>query len=63
MTTITGTRDLLVDLVGNQSLDDVHLRKVHQFKDFLDKLFILDPSKRLTINQALQHPFITEKMD
>ena len=56
-------RDLLLDLVATQSLNDAHLRKVHQFKDFLEKIFVLDPSKRLGINQALQHPFITEKLD
>lgn len=63
MTSIVASRDLLSDLVGNQSLDDANLRKVHQLKDFLDKMFMLDPTKRLAINQALQHPFITEKMD
>ncbi|KAL8167244.1 hypothetical protein V2J09_008743 [Rumex salicifolius] len=29
------------------------------FKDLLDKMFVLDPDKRLTISQALSHPFIT----
>ena len=56
------SRDLLSDLVGGQTLDDNHLRKVHQLKDFLEKVFILDPTKRLSINQALQHSFITEKI-
>ena len=40
-------------LVGTQSLDDAHLRKVHQLKDFLEKSLVLDPSKHTTINQAL----------
>lgn len=31
------------------------------FKDLLDKVFILDPEKRLTVSQALNHPFITGK--
>ncbi|EEF33239.1 prp4, putative [Ricinus communis] len=31
------------------------------FKDLLDKIFMLDPEKRLTVNQALGHPFITGK--
>ncbi|GAB2214640.1 hypothetical protein Droror1_Dr00019000 [Drosera rotundifolia] len=31
------------------------------FKDLLDKIFILDPDKRLTVSQALSHPFITGK--
>ncbi|XP_050224470.1 uncharacterized protein LOC126674130 isoform X2 [Mercurialis annua] len=28
------------------------------FKDLLDKIFVLDPEKRLTVHQALAHPFI-----
>ena len=63
MSSIPPSRDLLASLVGEQSLDDTHLRKVHQLKDFLEKCFLLDPTKRISINQALTHPFITEKLD
>lgn len=31
------------------------------FKDLLDRVFVLDPEKRLTVSQALSHPFITGK--
>ncbi|KAI4368995.1 hypothetical protein MLD38_017490 [Melastoma candidum] len=31
------------------------------FKDILDKIFMLDPDKRMTVQQALSHPFITGK--
>lgn len=31
------------------------------FKDLLDKIFVLDPDKRMTVQQALNHPFITGK--
>lgn len=31
------------------------------FKDLLDKIFTLDPDKRMTVSQALAHPFITGK--
>ncbi|XP_010514208.1 PREDICTED: serine/threonine-protein kinase prpf4B-like isoform X2 [Camelina sativa] len=31
------------------------------FRDLLDKIFILDPERRLTVSQALAHPFITGK--
>ncbi|KAE9618759.1 putative protein kinase CMGC-DYRK-PRP4 family [Lupinus albus] len=31
------------------------------FKDLLEKIFVLDPDKRLTVSQALNHPFITGK--
>ncbi|KAI9169574.1 hypothetical protein LWI28_014280 [Acer negundo] len=30
------------------------------FKDLLDKIFVLDPEKRMTVAQALTHPFISE---
>ena len=63
MGSIPPSRDLLAALVGSQSLDDAHLRKVHQLKDFLEKSLMLDPTKRITINQALVHPFITEKIE
>ncbi len=63
MGSIPPSRDLLSTLVGRQSLSEAHLRKVHQFKDFLDKALMLDPTKRLTINEALIHPFISEKLD
>ena len=63
MGSIPPSRDLLAALVGSQTLDDAHLRKVHQLKDFLEKCLMLDPSKRITINQALVHPFITEKVE
>ncbi|KAK3008723.1 hypothetical protein RJ639_013126 [Escallonia herrerae] len=31
------------------------------FKDLLEKIFVLDPDKRITVVQALGHPFITGK--
>ncbi|GAA0155483.1 protein modifying enzyme [Lithospermum erythrorhizon] len=31
------------------------------FKDLMEKIFLLDPDKRLTVSQALNHPFITGK--
>nr|DAD31755.1 TPA_asm: hypothetical protein HUJ06_010606 [Nelumbo nucifera] len=31
------------------------------FKDLLERIFILDPEKRMTVSQALSHPFITGK--
>ena len=63
MNSISATRDMLAALVGSQTLDDAHLRKVHHLKDFLEKCLMLDPSKRITINQALVHPFISEKIE
>ncbi|KAF2311134.1 hypothetical protein GH714_019650 [Hevea brasiliensis] len=31
------------------------------FRDLLDKIFVLDPEKRMTVHQAQLHPFITGK--
>ncbi|PKU72737.1 serine/threonine-protein kinase prpf4B isoform X2 [Dendrobium catenatum] len=31
------------------------------FKDLLERVFALDPEKRMTVSQALSHPFITGK--
>ncbi|KAK1353999.1 Non-specific serine/threonine protein kinase [Heracleum sosnowskyi] len=31
------------------------------FKDLLDKIFVLNPDKRITVSEALSHPFITGK--
>ena len=36
-------------------------KMVANLKDLLEKIFILDPDKRLTVHQALSHPFITGK--
>ena len=49
-------------LIGNQRLEESHYRKVTQLKDLLEKIFMLDPAKRITINEALSHPFIKEKI-
>ena len=56
-------RDLMSMLVGSQRLDDQRLKKLGQLKDLLEHCLMLDPAKRMTINQALVHPFITDKMD
>jgi len=61
MTTINPSRDLLKELIGNQTLPPDLLKKVTQLKDLLDRIFIVDASKRCTPGQALAHPFITDK--
>ncbi|XP_054274882.1 serine/threonine-protein kinase PRP4 homolog [Macrosteles quadrilineatus] len=62
MSTINITRDLQSELVGNQHLPDDQARKVNQLKDLLEKILMLDSSKRIPINQALLHSFIQEKI-
>ncbi|KAF5199210.1 Serine/threonine-protein kinase PRP4-like protein [Thalictrum thalictroides] len=56
------------DPIGKKPVDRCSLFKGYpgedkkmlaEFRDLLDKIFILDPEKRLTVAQALNHPFIT----
>ncbi|EAW89902.1 hCG1820375, isoform CRA_a [Homo sapiens] len=62
ISTINPTKDLLADLIGCQRLPEDQRKKVHQLKDLLDQILMLDPAKRISINQALQHAFIQEKI-
>ncbi|XP_029313865.1 LOW QUALITY PROTEIN: pre-mRNA processing factor 4Bb [Cottoperca gobio] len=62
MSTINPTKDLLVDMIGGQRLPEDQRKKVMQLKDLLDSTLMLDPAKRISINQALQHPFMQEKI-
>ena len=32
--------------------------QVMEFRDFLDKICVIDPAKRISLNQCLTHPFI-----
>jgi serine/threonine-protein kinase PRP4 len=49
-------------LIANQNLPEDQMRKVVQLKDLLDKIFSLDPAKRISLNHALAHPFIQDKI-
>ncbi|XP_028825397.1 pre-mRNA processing factor 4Bb [Denticeps clupeoides] len=62
MSTINPTKDLLSDLIGGQRLPEDQRKKVILLKELLDGTLMLDPAKRISINQALQHPFIQEKI-
>ncbi|XP_048858003.1 serine/threonine-protein kinase PRP4 homolog [Brienomyrus brachyistius] len=62
MSTINPTKDLLTDMIGCQRLPEDQRKKVVQLKDLLDQILMLDPAKRISINQALQHPYIQEKI-
>ncbi|KAK4717616.1 hypothetical protein R3W88_015954 [Solanum pinnatisectum] len=37
------------------------LKMLGHFKDLMERIFVLDPLRRITVSQALQHPFITNK--
>ena len=50
-------------LVGGQRFSSEDMkRKVGQLKDLLDKIFMIDAAKRISLNQCLTHPFIIEKI-
>jgi len=44
----------------DKNLGEAERRKVAQLADLLDKMFNFDPEKRMTVSQALAHPFIKE---
>ncbi|XP_057190480.1 serine/threonine-protein kinase PRP4 homolog [Triplophysa rosa] len=62
MSTINPTKDLLMDMVGRQALPEDQRKKVVQLKELMDQILMLDPAKRITINQALQHSFMQERI-
>lgn len=62
MSVIKSTRDLQQELIADQNLPDDQFRKVTQLRDLLEKVFALDPAKRISLNQALAHPFIQDKI-
>ncbi|PHU14113.1 hypothetical protein BC332_15318 [Capsicum chinense] len=37
------------------------LKTLALFKDLMERIYVLDPVKRITVSQALEHPFITMK--
>ena len=58
ITNITGSRDLHSELIANQRLPDDQLKKVLQLKDLLDKILVIDTTKRIGIREAISHPFV-----
>lgn len=65
MSCIKTSVDLRKELVGGQAarrMSEEEFCKVDQFVDFLHKSLNLNPAKRLSVEQALVHPFIVEKI-
>lgn len=54
-TITTPTRDMKAELL--QGCPPEHVKKVTALHDLLEKCLILDPSKRMQVEEALQHPF------
>lgn len=61
LSTTNPSRDLMAELTGVQRLDHEQMKKCLQLKDLLDKALMLDSSKRISLSDALKHPFIVEK--
>jgi serine/threonine-protein kinase PRP4 len=53
---------LHTELISNQRMPEDQLKKVVQLKDLLDKILIIDTTKRITIKQAISHPFVDDKL-
>jgi serine/threonine protein kinase len=34
--------------------------QLKEFADLLEKIFIIDPAKRVTVSECLKHPFIRD---
>lgn len=62
MSVVKATRDLHTELIAQQNLPEEQVKKVTQLRDLLDKIFALDPAKRISLNHALAHPFIQDRM-
>lgn len=58
ITVTKNTRDL-GDMLNAHIGTNANRKLVLQLKDLLSKCFILDPAKRITAKEALQHPFIS----
>ncbi|GMR54868.1 hypothetical protein PMAYCL1PPCAC_25063 [Pristionchus mayeri] len=58
LTNIRASRNLEEELVGNQRLNAESKGVVKEFANLLDKLLIVDHTKRMTVGEALNHPFI-----
>ena len=47
---------------GEAAVSSAHSQKIGQLADFLDKIHVIDPQKRPSLNWCLTHPFIAERM-
>ncbi|CAG9861857.1 unnamed protein product [Phyllotreta striolata] len=62
MSVVKVSRELQSELIAGQALPGDQLRKVTQLKDLLEKALAIDPAKRISLNNALTHPFIQDKI-
>ncbi|XP_013179478.1 PREDICTED: serine/threonine-protein kinase prp4 isoform X2 [Papilio xuthus] len=63
MSSIKPTRDLQLELAPpHHRLPPEEAKKIAQLKDLLERMLMLDPTKRASVNHCLTHPFIQEKI-
>ncbi len=62
MSVVNKTRHLEQELTGGHKLPEDQLRKVAQLRDLLEKIHMLDPAKRISLNQCLTHAFIQDRL-
>lgn len=63
MSSIKPTRDLQTELAPpHHRLPPPETKKINQLKDLLERMLMLDPSKRASVNHCLAHAFIQEKI-
>jgi serine/threonine-protein kinase PRP4 len=55
------TRDIKTALLQVCELDNNEKRTLNHFCDLLEKMLVLDPVKRISVSDALSHPFVTGK--
>jgi serine/threonine protein kinase len=57
---VIGIQQYAIDYIPFVLCDDFKKPEMAIFNDMLCKMLVVDPDKRLTINQVLNHPFFTE---
>ncbi|XP_026761395.2 uncharacterized protein LOC113520299 [Galleria mellonella] len=63
MSSIKPTRDMQSELAPpHHRLPQQEAKKITQLKDLLERMLMLDPAKRASVNHCLAHPFIQEKI-
>jgi len=56
------TKNLAKIFLRDEDMSDGERKKALQLADLLNQIFNIDPEKRITVNEALQHPFIVERI-
>lgn len=51
------------ELIGDQQIEQRDTwKQIDSFRSLLDQMLTLDPTKRLTCNEAAKHPFIVDPL-